>query len=296
VAVIVGVDIGGTKMLAGLVTIAGEPLVTHQTPTRVGSYMEDLTHLVSTMVQVAAERGERVAGIGVGTTGLVDHAGGRMRRSLTLGIRDFPIRSALEDAFGVPAFIDNDIHAAALGELMFGVGRKYRDFLLVNAGTGVAVGIVLAGRLHRGASNVAGEIGHSSVDGTGEICTCGLPGCLEATVVRARNGLPVPPLRFAAYPVPPPAPEYAYLALGVVNLVNLLNPAAVVLAGGMFTNHAAAVAWFSEAVRHASLNDACDGLDHIGVADAGSMIGLIGAAALVVEGNGVVAQGDPAHA
>jgi len=279
----IGLDVGGTKILAGLVDRAGRVVHSEERPTRRDRYLADVQALAAAMTVVARERGLAVAGVGAGVTGLVDHAGGRLVRSLTLHLDDVPVVAALQEACGVPGWLDNDLHAAALGELYFGVGRRRSDFVLFNAGTGIAAGLVFGGRLYRGASNVAGEMGHSSVEQHGPLCACGLPGCLEDCIVRLRRGEDVPPVRLARV-APPPAPAYGYVALGIVHLVNLLNPPAVVLAGGMFTGQPGAVAWVTEAVRAAALPLAVAGLQEISLSTAGPAAGLVGAAALVWEG------------
>jgi glucokinase len=135
----------------------------------------------------------------------------------------------------------------------------------------------------RGASNAAGEAGHTSVEQHGPACTCGLPGCLEDSILRVRRGEAVPEVRLPRVP-PPPTPAYGYLALGVIGLVNLLNPPAVVLAGGMFTRNPEAVAWLGDAVRAHALPVAAQALREIGVSASGASAGLVGAAALVWEG------------
>jgi len=178
--------------------------------------------------------------------------------------------------------VDNDLHAAALGELRFGVGRRVRDFIVFNAGTGIAAGLVLNGRLIRGASNAAGEIGHTSVEQHGPTCACGLPGCLEDSILRLRRGEEVPEVRLPQVP-PPPAPAYAYVALGIIQMVNMLNPAAVVLTGGMFTGRPGAAEWVRDAVRALVLPIAATGLREIDLSAAGPRAGLIGAATLVWE-------------
>lgn len=285
-AVIVGIDIGGTKMLSGAVSEDGAPLSSHHMATRRDHYLEDATTLAKAAMADATALGQTVIGIGVGTTGLVDERRGVLRRSLQLDLRELPIRDHLERGTGLPVRVDNDIHAAALGEAYFGDGRDHADFLVMNAGTGVAVGMVLGGRLHRGAGNVAGEVGHNSVAVDGSPCACGLPGCLEFNVVRARAGAVTPPVRFTRHRVPPPGLAYGFLALGIINLVNLLNPSAVVLAGGMFVSNPVACAWVAETVRRESIAAAAEGLEHIGVTGAGPNLGLIGAAALALEASG----------
>ncbi len=271
-------------MLAGVVTDTGEALLTRQVRTRADTYLADLGALVRGMVEHARSLGKTVAAIGVGTTGFVDRSDGTLHSSMTLGLSHVPVGSTLAAEHGVPVFVDNDLHAAALGEIRFGVGRHHRDFLVVNAGTGLAVGLVFGGELYRGAGNVAGELGHMSVDQGAEACACGLPGCLESIVQRARAGADVRHPDLGGRVEPASDPGLAFLALGIVNVVNLLNPSAVVLVGGRFTTDAAAVHWLARAVRGAALERAAASLVHVGVAESGALAGLVGAAALAFEG------------
>lgn len=270
-------------------------MLTREVETRRSSYLPDLTALVSALVGDAKSVNAPVLGIGVGTTGLVDYDTGRLRASLSLGLPEIPIRETLEAHFGLPVFVDNDVHAAAIGELRFGVGKRYDNFLVLNAGTGVAVGMVFNRRLHRGAANIAGEIGHTVIAPQEARCTCGLPGCLEDLMVRARNGEHTVQVPFSRTASAAPATAYYYLALALVNLVNLLNPEAVVLMGGMFDNSPEAVAWVVQAVRHEALGVATRSLLHLGLAASGRHAGLVGAAALVQEGLRRT-SGTPRHA
>jgi len=279
----IGLDVGGTKILAGLVDRTGQVLHSEERPMRRDHYLEDLRGLALSMTVAARARGLTVAGVGAGITGLVDHNGGRLVRSMNLGLEDIPVAAALREACGAPGWVDNDVHAATLAELYFGIGQRVSDFVLFNAGTGIAAGMVFGGRLHRGASNVSGEICHSSVEQHGPQCQCGLPGCLEDSILRLRRSEDIPTVRLP-HLAPPPAPAYGYVALGIIHLVNLLNPKAVVLAGGMFTRQPAAVEWVREAVRATALPLAVAGLQEICLPAAGPAAGLVGAAALVWEG------------
>jgi len=279
----IGLDVGGTKILAGLVDRTGQVLHSEERPMRRDHYLEDLRGLALSMTVAARARGLTVAGVGAGITGLVDHNGGRLVRSMNLGLEDIPVAAALREACGAPGWVDNDVHAATLAELYVGIGQRVSDFVLFNAGTGIAAGMVFGGRLHRGASNVSGEICHSSVEQHGPQCQCGLPGCLEDSILRLRRSEDIPTVRLP-HLAPPPAPVYGYVALGIIHLVNLLNPKAVVLAGGMFTRQPAAVEWVTEAVRATALPLAVAGLQAICLPAAGPAAGLVGAAALVWEG------------
>ena len=99
---------------------------------------------------------------------------------MNMSIDSIPIAQALADATALSVHVENDVHAATIGEIHFGAGRSHKDFLLFNAGTGLATGLVFNRRLHRGASNYAGENGHMSSDQSGStICYCGLSGCTE---------------------------------------------------------------------------------------------------------------------
>jgi glucokinase len=282
--VAIGIDIGGTKIRAGLVDRSGHVLSDRQCPTDPSRLLDDVLSLAQRVQSDAASDGLRPEGIGVGTTGFVDRATGELVRSLNLRLEAVPLGKKLRQAFDLPISVDNDLHATTLGEARFGVGRDHSDFILVNAGTGIAVGMVFAGRLHRGASNASGEFGHTRMEiSGGPRCTCGARGCLEALVVAARAGRAPERPPFKDQNDPPLGAEYRYLALGIVNVVNLLNPPIVVLAGGMFTENEAAVEAIRRAVRTAALPLAVRGLQRIVMARAGRQAGLVGAASLVFE-------------
>lgn len=277
---LLGIDVGGTKILAGLISREGKVLFEHKRATRRSHLLEDI---LSAAKVIVAEAGTGALGIGVGTTGFIDRSSGTLVQSMNMGIRDIPIGRALADATGLPVHVENDVHAATIGEIHFGAGRTYKDFLLYNAGTGLATGMVFNGRLHRGASNYAGENGHISSDqGGSTICYCGQSGCTEALLLEARAGTDTIPA-YLPHIEPAPKKEYGYLALSITQLVNLLNPAAIVLAGGMFTGDPAATDWVRRAVRAHVLPNALSGLKEIELSRTAPFTGLVGAAALNLE-------------
>src|SRR4051812_25496220 len=231
---LLGIDIGGTKILGGLVSLRGEVLFEHRIPTRREHLLDDLVGVART---IAAQAGSGTPGIGVGMTGYIDRTNGVLVQSANMKIGDIPIAQTLAAATGLPVYVENDVHAATIGEIHFGAGRIYKDFIVFNAGTGLATGMVFNGRLHRGSSNYAGENGHISSDQSGStICYCGQSGCTETLVLEARSGVDTVPAYLRRIEQPA-SKEYGYLALSLIQLVNLLNPAAIVLAGGMFTNN-----------------------------------------------------------
>jgi len=277
---LLGIDVGGTKVLGGVVSRSGQVLFHHQVPTRRLNLLEDIVQVAKV---IAAKAGPSAKDIGVGTTGYVDRGDGVLAHSMNMGIADIRIRHALVEATGLNVQVENDVHAATIGEIHFGSGNTHKDFLLFNAGTGLATGLVFGGRLHRGASNYAGENGDISVDQSGAtICRCGMSGCTEALLLAAREGIETAP---AYLPRIEPAPrkEYGYLALSLIQLINLLNPAAIVLSGGMFANDAGATDWVRRAAEAHALPNALRGLKEIALSRTAPFTGLVGAAALTLE-------------
>ncbi len=279
-APLLGIDVGGTKILGGLVSQEGRVLFEHKVATRAQHLLEDILSVAKVIVSRA---GGQAPSIGIGTTGFVDRSTGTLIQSMNMGIKDIPIGGTVSEATGLPVYVENDVHAATIGEIYFGAGRFYRDFLLYNAGTGLATGMVFNGKLHRGASNYAGENGHMSSDQSGStICYCGLSGCTEKLLLEARAGTHTIPAYLPRIEAPVKK-EYGYLALGITQLVNLINPAAIVLAGGMFSGDPAATAWVRRAVRAHSLPNALSGLKEIELSRTAPFTGLIGAAALTID-------------
>ena len=200
-------------------------------------------------------RGRGVVGIGVGCAGCVDASRGVLRFSPNLPRwRRVPCAEFLSARLGLPCVVDNDVNMMALGEQRHGAARGARNVCCVAIGTGVGGGLILDGKLHRGASMSAGELGHIPVEPDGIECPCGGRGCLERYVGKdgilrlarlAMRGKGVPaggltPERLAAaarsgVPGARRAWEDAgrYLGLGLVGLVNLLNPDVIVVGGGI---------------------------------------------------------------
>ena len=171
----VGIDVGGTKIAALLVDRAGRVVAreTRATPA------DDQPATLDTMVDVAlALSSDDVVAVGVAAAGLID-LDGVMRFAPNLAWRDVPLAAHVGRALRLPVVADNDNNAAAWGEYRFGAGQRARSLLLVGVGTGIGGGIVLDGRLYRGAGGFAAEIGHIVVLPDGPECGCGNRGCWE---------------------------------------------------------------------------------------------------------------------
>jgi len=273
---VIGVDIGGTKIAAALLrgrlprAASGTPAA-QETPeildrftvlTDAGSTQACLDGIVACIADLEHGSG-RVEGIGVGVASLVDFAAGHVVESVNLPLVDVPLRDLLQRRFGVPAVIDNDATAAAIGEHTFGAGAGAREMLMLTLGTGVGGGIICGGRPYRGFSGAAAELGHIIIDVNGPKCPANCPGrgCLEAYVAG-------PAMAGAAAAAAAAQPASAlgralaageqvdarlltrlglegdagaaavlarlgeYLGAGLVTLVNIFNPEVIVIGGG----------------------------------------------------------------
>jgi glucokinase len=179
-----GVDIGGTKVSAGIVTQKGEILSTTKGPMNTDGTADDGLQAVKTVVdQVLACNGAHpITGIGVSAPGPVDPISGMVSNPVNLPCwRDFPLRSEMERIYHLPVEVDNDANAAGLAEAFWGAGAGFNSVFYASIGTGIGTAIVLNGAVFHGRRGAAGEGGHMSIDFRGEIyCNCGKPGCIES--------------------------------------------------------------------------------------------------------------------
>ncbi|WP_182111240.1 MULTISPECIES: ROK family protein [unclassified Actinotalea] len=176
----VGVDVGGTKVLAVVLDPRGTIVGQARRPTGHGpdAVVESIVAAAVAALEHAGTPLAAVASLGVGMPGAVDAATGVVRDAVNLGITALDLRAVLTERLGAPTYVENDVNAAAVAAYdAFGGGCRCVAYL--NLGTGLAAGFVLDGALWRGATGVAGEIGHLVVDPAGAPCACGLRGCLE---------------------------------------------------------------------------------------------------------------------
>lgn len=261
---VVGVDLGGTKIYTAAASVDGEILAEVKIPTEAGGGLEHvLARIISTVRQVQKDAPAvgKVGALGIGVPGLMDPFRGIVHQAPNLGWSGVPLKDLLEARLGVPVYVDNDANLAALGEHTFGAARGAEDVVYVTVSTGIGGGLILKGELYYGAFFGAGEIGHMTVDPEGPPCSCGNRGCLEALasgtalarqaaelvargegreILRAAGGnnITARSVSLAAA-----AGDEAALSLlkeagralgiGLANIVNLLNPALIVLGGGV---------------------------------------------------------------
>ncbi|WP_420642741.1 ROK family protein [Candidatus Leptofilum sp.] len=254
---ILACDFGGTKLSAAVVEADAlvDPQATWRghlrrfSPSGASAQTD-----IETMLVMARELlgSERPSHIGISFGGPVDYKAGVVRLSHHVpGWQNVPIRQLFTDAFLSPVEVDNDANVAALGEWHFGAGRGVADLLYVTVSTGVGGGWILGGRPYRGATGMAGEIGHTVVDPSGPLCLCGKRGCVErlasgpymAQDVAEARGLPLAQVSGKLVAEWAEAGEETAVAIlergakslgiGLGNAANLLNPSRTVLGGGV---------------------------------------------------------------
>ena len=179
---IIGLDFGGTSVKAGLVNSNGK-IIRRETITidANGSFEEIMSPVIKWIHKVAENNKNNIKAVGIGTPGFTDKDSGL----LIAGSENIPalqghsIPLLIEKETGIKAFADNDATCAAAGELMFGMGKNYSNFVMITLGTGIGGGLVLNSRVYRGRDGFAGEIGHMCLDPGGPQCNCGSRGCFE---------------------------------------------------------------------------------------------------------------------
>ncbi len=262
----VGVDVGGTKVLAAVFDRKGKVLGKAKIPTDLsgpGAFLDSLTEVIKESLGMAGLTLKQAAGVGVGCPGLINAARGEVLSSVNIPfLRQFPLAKALSRRTGRPAAVENDVNAGLYGEFRFGAARGILHAAGFFLGTGIGGALILDGRLYRGATGAAGEFGHQFVAPFGPLCGCGNRGCVEAicgrpaiaaeaAVLAARRQAPhllkkcgtdIAKIKSGA--LAKAAGEdaavrklleakAAALAIAVGNVANILNPELIVLGGGM---------------------------------------------------------------
>lgn len=269
---ILGVDLGGTNTVVGamssdggkMLSVRSEPTTAHEGAEAVTARIVRMIEatIADTITKTGATRAD-FAGVGIGAPGPLDRDTGVVLITPNLGWTDYPLRDSVANAVGLPAALDNDANCATLGEWWIGAARGSQQAIGLTIGTGIGGGLILNGALFHGASGIAGELGHASIDANGRLCKCGNYGCLEAyasgpaIAVRAREALNgeesslLPGMvdgnldRITAQTVYEAAERgdlvardvvrdtAQFLGTGIANLLNIFNPEVVVIAGGV---------------------------------------------------------------
>lgn len=248
----IGIDIGGTSIKAGLTDGTGIVAQSAKAPTPAN----DLDALMKTIEELVADlqSSGSVKAVGIGIPGLRNARTGVIQTSPHIPcLRDVNLEERLRQRLGVPVITENDANAGAYGEWVCGAGKGCAHIAYVTLGTGLGCGLILSGKLFRGTSGYAGELGHTVVEPGGRRCACGAVGCLETRV--SATGI-VQTAREAKVPGDTSSAESIYnaavqgdaaaravfedtgrfLGFACANLINLLNPQAIVVGGGVMAS------------------------------------------------------------
>jgi glucokinase len=251
----IGIDVGGTKVAAILVDAMGTVCAFTEVPTNKATPKGFIEQISAVIRQLVGDRGvKQVAAIGVGLPGQVNPVEGTTFSPFNLGWSErVKIKEPLEHIFNIPVYVDNDLNTAILAEWRQGSGKGQDNFCYATIGTGIAVGLVLGGKLYTGSHFLAGELGHITVDPTARPCSCGSRGCLEELVsgpgiVRSyneavRNKQNAPFTRAEqvfslaregdAQAMQVVQDTAKYLAIGLNNLAALYDPDVIAIGGGI---------------------------------------------------------------
>lgn len=178
----IGLDIGGTKIEAALVSSNGEMGARLRTPTQDGLGYETVINQIVSSVATLCNNNKHLVPtcMGIGVAGQVNKKTGSVIYAPNLEWHHVPLQNDLSQKLGMPVIICNDVRAATWGEWLFGAGKDCDDMVCIFVGTGIGSGVVSAGKILEGSNNTAGEIGHITIDMHGPVCHCGNTGCLEA--------------------------------------------------------------------------------------------------------------------
>ncbi len=298
----IGIDLGGTNLRVALVSGEGEIIRKIKEPTS--------ENILDAIFKAAGSFfSDEIVGIGIGVAGLIDRKSGSVLVSPNLHIlEEIDLVNEIRGRFGIPVFIENDANAAAFGEMWAGAGKGFSNFILFTLGTGVGGGIIYNRKL----LNISAEIGHMSIDADGKKCPCGNSGCLESyasvrailskafsvlekdreSLLRESCGgnfykLTTEDIYKAALNGDSLARELLrnagrYLGIGIANIINLMSPEAIILAGGLIG------AWniyIQEAIKEASRRALKQLFDRVEIIPSSLRddAGIIGAAGLVFQ-------------
>lgn len=310
----IGIDVGGTNVKIALVDSDGKIGYSNTIPTRAEMGYEytinNMKQAIRDLMTETKLSAKDIEGIGFGLPGQVDFKSGIVRLITNIpGWVEIPLAKMIEDEFHIPTRIDNDVRCAALGELNFGAGKGCENLICITVGTGIGSGLIINGKLVRGASNAAGEIGHIKLQmHDGPICGCGDTGCLEAfasgpsivamaeeyilggksTKYRemANGGAITPFIAAEAAKAGDPVARRIftrmgeYIGIGMASVVNLLNPERIIVGGGVADAGDILLNPLKETIKNRAMKIAGETVQVV-PAQLGNTAGVIGASLLI---------------
>ena len=312
----IGIDVGGTNVKIALVDDNGKIIYSNSVPTYAKMGYEytvnNIKQAIKDLMKETNTTPSDIEGIGFDFPGQVDCKTGVVKLAPNIpGWVNVPIAQMIEDEFHIPTRIDNDVRCAALGELKFGAGRGCENFICITVGTGIGSGIVINGKVVRGATNAAGELGHIKLQmNGGPICGCGDTGCLEAFAsgpaivamaqeyikggksTKFREMAAVEGGEITPYMVAKAAEEGdpvakrifeivgEYIGIGLTSVINLLNPERVIIGGGVAESGELLLGPIRKTIKERAMVVAGNAVEIV-AAQLGNSAGVIGASMLI---------------
>lgn len=312
--VVIGVDLGGTKINTGIIDEKGRIIKSIKVPTLAneGPYpvIDRIKKSIYNVLKEANMKLEDTSGIGIISPGPIDSDKGLVVNPSNLpGWDHIPIVNLLKEEFKLPVMLDNDANAAALAEHLFGSGRGLKNFVYITVSTGIGGGVIIDGKLYRGTNSNAAEVGHMTIDYNGPKCNCGNFGCFEAfasgtglarfakgavqegreTLIKelaGENEITAQHVFEAAIQKDPVALELVdkeafYLGVGISNIVTFANPQKIALGGGVSKQWDMFYNKMMETINERTLKPMID-VCQIVKSELGDDIGILGAAAIIL--------------
>lgn len=313
----IGIDVGGTNVKIALVDENGKIIYSNSVPTYAQMGYEytvnNIKQAIRDLMKETNTEAKDIQGIGFDFPGQVDYKTGVVKLAPNIpGWVNVPIAQMIEDEFHIPTRIDNDVRCAALGEMNFGAGRGCENFICITVGTGIGSGLVINGKLVRGAANAAGEIGHIKLQSVGgPICGCGDTGCLEAFAsgpsivamaqeylkggkstkfreMAGAEGEITPYIVAKAAEAGDPVAKRIftiigeYIGIGLTSVINLLNPERVIIGGGVAEAGDLLLEPIRKTIKERAMVVAGSSVEIV-PAELGNSAGVIGASMLIEE-------------
>ena len=311
----IGIDVGGTNVKIALVDGEGKIIYSNSVPTYAQMGYEytvnNIKQAIRDLMKETNTDAKEIEGIGFDFPGQVDYKTGVVKLAPNIpGWINVPIAQMIEEEFNIPTRIDNDVRCAALGELKFGAGKGCENFVCITVGTGIGSGLVINGQLVRGAANAAGEIGHIKLQmNGGPICGCGDTGCLEAFAsgpsivamaqeylkggkstkfreMAGADGEITPYIVAKAAEAGDPVGKRSFeivgadIGMGIVSVINLLNPEKVIIGGGVAAAGDLLLDPIRKTIKERAMVVAGNSVEIV-PAELGNSAGVIGASMLV---------------
>lgn len=312
---VIGIDVGGMSIKAGLIDDGGHILQKEVCPTVITDgyqrVVKDMAGLVAKLCQKADITEKDLAGVGIGCPGSIDSANGVVTYSGNLNFNNAPIVREFKKHTDLPVFIANDADCAALGETKYGSGEGVASCIMITLGTGIGTGFIYNNKLIQGGYGIGGEGGHICIEMDGELCTCGERGCWEAYAsatalirqtktamaqnkdsllikVAEEQGKVSGRTAFTAYKKGDKAATEVvknyvkYVATGLITLINIFRPEIVILGGGISNEGEYFIKMVEDYVKAHSFGKEFNKLCRIVKASLGNEAGILGAGTLAM--------------